>query len=165
MSRSGTGLRIREPPVSGAKQGSPTHALRGATVDGVDIAHGGAPALGAQQPQRLGAGAQDRRPRLPLPPGPLSPQRRHSQAGARAAGDSEFGGDVRGGLGEFRQRVLGLSAGILTTLCSRVVHGLAKVGLTLHIRSGQALVATAIYSSFRRLHLNGMHLLVQIVYS
>ena len=69
-----------------------------ATVDGMDIAHGGAPALGAQQPQRLGAGAHDRRPRPPLRPGPLPPLRRHPHAGARAAGYSEFGGDVRGGV-------------------------------------------------------------------
>ena len=103
-------MRIREPPVSGATQGPPSHALRVATVDGVGIAHGGPPALGAQQHLRQGASPQGCRPQPPLPPGPLPPQRRHSQAGAGAAGDSELGADVSGGgmgLEEFRLCLIG----------------------------------------------------------
>ena len=46
------------------------------------------------------ARAQGRRPRPPLAPGPLPPQRRHPQARPGAAGDSELGADVswRGGI-------------------------------------------------------------------
>ena len=103
MPRSGPGLRIPEPPVHCATQGPPSHALRWAAVEGVGIAHGGPPALGAQQHQRQGAGALDRRPRPPLPPSPLPPQRRHHQARPRSAGDSELGaagsGWVREGWG------------------------------------------------------------------
>ena len=43
------GQRIRELPAHRATQGPPSHALRGATFDGVGIDHGDAPALGAQQ--------------------------------------------------------------------------------------------------------------------
>ena len=81
MPRSGPRLRIREPPVHRATQGPPCYALRGATIAGVGIDHAGPSALGAQQHQRPGAGAQGRRPRPPLPPGPLPPQRRHPQIG------------------------------------------------------------------------------------
>ena len=49
MPRSGPGSRIREPPVHCATRGPPSHALRGATDEGVGIAHGGAPALGADR--------------------------------------------------------------------------------------------------------------------
>ena len=90
-------LRIREPPVHCATQGPPGYALRGAALEGMGVAHGGAPALGAQQLLRPCAGAQGRRPRPPLPPGPLPPQRRHPQTRPGAAGDSELGADgIRG---------------------------------------------------------------------
>ena len=36
--------RIRKPPVHCATQGPPVHASKGAPVEGVGIAHGGAPA-------------------------------------------------------------------------------------------------------------------------
>ena len=65
MPSSGPGWVIREPTVHCATQGLPGYALQGATVEGVVIAHGGPPALGAQQHQRLGAGAQGRQPRPP----------------------------------------------------------------------------------------------------
>ena len=96
MPSSGTGLRIRESSVHFASQDPPSHALQGAAVEGVAKAHGGAPALAAQQPQRPAACAQDRRPRPPFPPDPLPPQGRHPQAGPGAAGDSEPGADGRG---------------------------------------------------------------------
>jgi len=41
------------------------------------------------------ARGQVRRPRSPLPPRTLSPQRRDPQVQPGAAGDSELGGDVR----------------------------------------------------------------------
>jgi len=132
VTRSEPRSRIREPPVHSATQAPPSHALRGATDEGVGIDHGGAPTLGAQQHQRPGARAQGRRPRHPLPPCPLPPQRRHPQAGAGAAGDSGLGTDGRGGE-EFSLRLLGHLAGILPNPCSRVLHGLATVWLTFEL--------------------------------
>ena len=38
-----------------------------------------------------------------------------------------------GDLGNFRRRFLGYQAGILPNLCSRVLHGLATVGLTFEL--------------------------------
>ena len=113
MPRSGPGWRTRELPVHCATQGLPGYALQGATVEGVVIAHGGPPTLGAQQHQRPAARAQNRRPRPPLPPSPLPPQRRHPQTRPGAAGDSELGADVRGELGEFWLRLFGHQSGIL----------------------------------------------------
>jgi hypothetical protein len=78
--------RIRDQPVHSATQAPASHALQGATVEGVSIAHGGPPALGVQQQQRFGGVAQGRRPLPPLPPGPLPPQRRYAQAGAGLLG-------------------------------------------------------------------------------
>ena len=83
---------------SGSENHLPTalHKVRPAThskaaaPEGVCIAHGGAPAFGAQQHQRPGACAQGR---PPSPPGALPLQRRHPQTGA--AGDSELGADGR----------------------------------------------------------------------
>ena len=98
----------------------------------MDIEHGGAPTLGAQQHLRPGAVAQGLRPRPPHPPGPLSPQRRHPQAGAGAAGYSEIGADGRGGE-EFSLRLLWHQSGILPWPCLWLLHSLANVGLTLEI--------------------------------
>ena len=97
MPRGGPGWRLLKLPVHCATQCPPTHALRGATVDGLGIAHGGPPAPGDQQHQRPAAFAQGRQPRPPLPPGPLPPQRRNAQAGPGAAGDSELLADGRRG--------------------------------------------------------------------
>ena len=137
MFRSWTGLRIREPPVSGATQGPPSHALRVVTVDGVGIAHGGPPALGAQQLLRPGARAQGRQPRPPLPPSPLPPQCRHPQAGT--AGDSELGADGRGGI-----RGIADDGFLAISRESCLIHahgfyGLATLGLTLQIGSGHSI--------------------------
>ena len=96
MPRSGPGSRIREPPAHCATQGPLSHALGGATVEGAGKYYGGALALMPPPHLRPAAGAQGSRPRPPLPPSPLPPQRRHPQAGAGAAGDSELGADVRG---------------------------------------------------------------------
>ena len=64
------------------------------------IDHGCALALMPPPHLRPTAGAQGRRPRPPLPPGSLPPQRRYTQAGAGAgaAGDSVLGADVGGGI-------------------------------------------------------------------
>lgn len=137
MTRSEPRSRIREPPVHSATQAPPSHALRGATDEGVGIDHGGAPTLGAQQHQRPGARAQGRRPRHPLPPCPLPPQRRHPQAGAGAAGDSGLGADGMGGLGEFSKRLLSHRAGILPNSCFWDLHSFATLGLTLIITRPQ----------------------------
>ena len=91
MPRSGPGSRIREPPVHCATRGPPSHALRGATVEGVGIAHGGAPALGADRiNDQVPVPKTDGPPAAPASaPTPSS--------GAGAAGDSELGADGRGG--------------------------------------------------------------------
>ena len=96
------------------------------------IAHGGAPSLRAKQHLQPGAGAQGRRPRPPLPPGPLPPLCQHPQTRPGAAGDSELGADGRGGE-EFRLRLLWHQSGILPWPYLWLLHGLANVGLTLEI--------------------------------
>ena len=62
--------RNRESTVHCATQGPPSHALQGATVEGVGIAHGCPPALGAQQHcdkvPALKAAGPNRRSRLAL---------------------------------------------------------------------------------------------------
>ena len=99
---SGYGLRIPEPPAHCATQGPPSHALRGAAVEGVGIAHGGPPALRAQLHQRPAPVPKADSPPA-APAWPSAPQRRHPQTRPGAAGDSELGADgsgwVRGGWG------------------------------------------------------------------
>jgi hypothetical protein len=63
---------------------------------------------------------------------------------------------VRGGLGEFRQRLLGYQVGILPNPCSRVLHGLPTEGLTPRSEAGRKPVIKSNHC-FRPLRLDVRH--------